>query len=180
MEAYPYEYGRSLASILWAPIPQSVWPEKPPVRIGPAISPAVFRFDADRRTGDPPGIVGEFWINAGLAGVIIGMLVLGAAVRVVDRWYRLVPETSGLSALLYGVFAVALVLRLPRGDFTGVVIEALGQLVILVCLLWILRSRAPGHLDGSSESLLKRSASLRLARKRRARREGIRRGNAGA
>ncbi len=47
--------------------------------------------------------------------------------------------TQGLAAIPYGVFVVALCLRLPAGDFAGSVISILKDLPILMFLLWIAR-----------------------------------------
>ncbi len=76
-DEYPYQYGKTLISIVWAPVPKTLWPEKPPVRIGPVVGPAVFGF-TNRRTGDAPGFVGELWINGGIIAVVFGMLVSGS------------------------------------------------------------------------------------------------------
>src|SRR5947207_6833832 len=78
---YPYQYGKTLVSILWAPIPHGLWPNKPPTLIGPVISPKIFGFTVDRRTGDPPGIIAELWLNGSVIAVLIGMAILGALMR---------------------------------------------------------------------------------------------------
>ena len=142
-EAYPFQYGKTMFSILWAPVPKTAWPEKPPVRIGPVISPAIFGFDVDRRTGDPPGLVGELWLNGGLVVVIVGMALFGALLRRVERWHRLAPATGGLTAIPYGILVVALCLKLPVSDVTGVVISVLEDLPLLALLVWILRTPLP-------------------------------------
>ena len=166
-EAYPYQYGKTVVSILWAPVPKSVWPEKPPVRLGPVISPAVFGFDVDRRTGDPPGLVGELWLNGGVIGVIIGMVAFGALLRRVERWHRLAPETGGLTAIPYGVLVVALCLKLPVSDITGVAISILEDLPLLALLVWIVRERSPGRpapwTTGESVGLASPPQGTRLA-----------------
>lgn len=140
-EAYPYQYGETVVSLAWAPIPKSVWPEKPPVRLGPVISPAVFGFDVDRRTGDPPGLIGELWLNGGLIAVVIGMGLFGALLRRVERWHHLAAATGGLSAIPYGVLVVALCLKLPVSDITGVAISILEDLPVLALLVWIVAAR---------------------------------------
>lgn len=142
-EAYPFQYGKTMFSVLWAPVPKTAWPEKPPVRIGPVISPALFGFDVDRRTGDPPGLVGELWLNGGLIVVIVGMALFGALLRRVERWHRLAPATGGLTAIPYGILVVALCLKLPVSDVTGVVISVLEDLPLLALLVWALRTPAP-------------------------------------
>lgn len=142
-ETYPFQYGKTLASILWEPIPRTIWKGKPAVRIGPTIGPPVFGFHpSERVSGDPPGILGEFWIDGGWVGVALGMFILGVAIKQIERWYAMVGSTAGLSALLFGVVGIATCLQLPIADFTGILTIALENLVILAVLLWLARKRS--------------------------------------
>lgn len=140
-EQYDYTYGRTVLSLLWAPVPRTVWPEKPPVRIGPELGQRVLGFDPDRRSGDPPGFIGEMWVNGGLIGVLVGMAVLGALLRWVERLYRASPATAGLSAVPYGLLLVALALVLPTGDVTGTGLFVIQYLLSLTAVLWLARVR---------------------------------------
>jgi oligosaccharide repeat unit polymerase len=149
-EAYPFQYGETLASILWEPIPRTIWKSKPPVRIGPTIGPPVYRFHpSERISGDPPGILGEFWINGGLIAVILGMAFLGIAIGAVERWYDMVGSTGGLSALFYGVVGIGVCLQLPIADFTGILTIIVQNLVILAILFWL--ARRPVYRQGRIE-----------------------------
>jgi oligosaccharide repeat unit polymerase len=138
-EAYPFQYGKTLVSILWEPIPRSIWPDKPEVRIGPAIGHSVLGFKSNRISGDPPGILGEFWIDGGVPFVLIGMFVLGNLAKRVERWYRMVAQTDGLSGILYGVLIVAVCLQLPIGDFTGVLTSVISTSILLLLMLFLIR-----------------------------------------
>jgi oligosaccharide repeat unit polymerase len=138
-QAFPYQYGKTLVSIFWEPIPRTLWPSKPPVRIGPVIGPPVFGFSERRVSGAPPGILGELWLNGGVFVVVAGMVLLGAVIRWVERWYRLVRETGGLSAIPYGVVIVGTCLQLPIDDLTGVLTPVIENLVTLAILLWLVR-----------------------------------------
>jgi oligosaccharide repeat unit polymerase len=140
-DAYPYQYGKTLVSILWVPIPRTLWASKPPVRIGPEIGPPVFGFPASRVSGDPPGIVGELWINGSYFAVVIGMFLLGVLIKRLSRWYRLVELTDGLSAIVFGIMIVATCLQLPITDVTGVLIPLLENFLVLSIGLWLARSR---------------------------------------
>ena len=137
---YPYQYGKTLASILWEPIPRTLWKSKPAVRIGPTIGPPIFGFHpSERVSGDPPGILGEFWIDGGLIGVVLGMLVLGMGIRQVERWYESVAATGGLSALAFGLIGIGICLQLPISDFTGILTIVVQDLIILAIVFWIAR-----------------------------------------
>jgi hypothetical protein len=137
--AYPYQYGKTLVSIVWAPVPRGIWPDKPPVRIGPVIGPKVFGYSEQRKTGDPVGIIGELWLNGGVIGVILGMALVGAIIRWIERLYRLVDQTGGLSAIPYGIFVVGACLQLPLTDVTGVFGILLENLIVVFGLLWLAR-----------------------------------------
>jgi hypothetical protein len=140
-EAFPYQYGKTLVAILWEPIPRSLWPNKPLVRIGPLIGPRVFGYSERRVSGDPVGIVGELWLNGSIFFVIAGMGLVGVAIRWVDRQYRLVGQTDGLSAIPYGVLIVGTCLQLPIEDITGVLTPILENLAALTVMLWLARDR---------------------------------------
>lgn len=149
-QAYPYQYGKTLISILWEPIPRTLWPGKPPVRIGPVIGPPVFGYSERRISGHPPGILGEFWLNGGFFYVVAGMALLGAAIKWVERLYRLVPQTDGLSAIPYGILIVGTCLQLPIGDLTGVLTSVLENLATIAILLWLVRDQGRTLLDTPS------------------------------
>ena len=139
-EAYPFQYGKTLASILWEPIPRTLWKSKPAVRLGPTTGPPIYGFHpSERISGDPPGILGEFWINGGLIGVLLGMLLLGMGIRQVERWYENVAATDGMSALFFGVVGIGVCLQLPISDFTGILTIIIQNLVILAILFWVAR-----------------------------------------
>lgn len=142
-DKYDYQYGLTLVSVLWAPVPRVVWPDKPAVRLGPEIAPIVYEFPDQRRSGDPPGLVGELWLNGGLIVVALGMAIFGFALRRLERWNELVHATAGLSGLLYGVVGVQIALRLPRADVTGVAIELLLTVPVIFLALWLARDRTP-------------------------------------
>lgn len=136
----PYAYGRTMVSVLWAPIPRSLWPEKPPVRIGPELGQQVFGYDPDRRSGNPPGVIGELWFNGGWLAVVVGMGIFGWLVRRVDYYYRITPATGGLAGLLYAVLTVAIALQLAIGDVTGALVFTLQYALVLTVVLWFVRS----------------------------------------
>jgi oligosaccharide repeat unit polymerase len=77
-------WGSSFVSILFAPIPRVLWPEKPSVRVGPFV--AQYLFDFGNQAGVPPGAVGELYLNFGWIGIPLGMIVLGAFMAFL--WWR--------------------------------------------------------------------------------------------
>ncbi len=140
-EEMDYQYGATFLSLATAPVPRTIWPDKPPVRIGPIVGRELFDFPDYRRTGDPPGIIGELWINGGWPAVLIGMAALGRLLQLVDRLYHQSASTQGIAALLYGVTAVAVALRLPANDFNGIAIVLIREYIVLFLAVRFIQGR---------------------------------------
>ncbi|MCP5541599.1 MAG: hypothetical protein H7A53_04890 [Akkermansiaceae bacterium] len=85
--------GRTIAVWALAPIPRSLWPEKPVVQAGPEIGSSLY---GQRVAGVPPGFVAEMYWNFGVAGVAIGCLAFGMLLRYLDDTFRpRGPESPG-------------------------------------------------------------------------------------
>jgi len=77
----PYQGGWSLGYIPLSYVPRIVWPDKPSIETGIWVT---------ENFGAGPGVkshtgstwVGEFWFNYGWPGVVLGMFVIGAFLRV--------------------------------------------------------------------------------------------------
>ena len=116
----PYEFGRTFALPVVAPIPRNLWRGKPIVRVGKIIGPLIYGFQG-RRTGVPPGMLGEYYWNFGLPGVITGMFLMGVVLRFLytNLGPGAAPNKSAI--VLYILLVVPLALRFPGTDFTGLV-----------------------------------------------------------
>ncbi len=69
-----FQYGRTIARWLLAPIPRSLWPDKPVIPPGPEVGRAVY---GQRVAGVPPALVGELYWNFHLPGVVLGAFGFG-------------------------------------------------------------------------------------------------------
>ncbi|MEM6382820.1 MAG: O-antigen polymerase [Pseudomonadota bacterium] len=76
--------GLSFVGFIIAPIPRVLWNDKPSVRVGPFVAQQLFGFNS--QAGVPPGAVGEFYLNFGLMGVVLGMMLFGAGLAYL--WWR--------------------------------------------------------------------------------------------
>ena len=80
-EKLEYCYGETLYGFMVAPIPRSVWPNKPMwAERGAFIMGHVFG-DKHGRSGMPPGLIAEFYWNFGTMGVVSGMFFMGILFR---------------------------------------------------------------------------------------------------
>lgn len=93
-----YAYGRTYFTWLYAPIPRTMWPEKPVVSIGWEIKRCVFGLYG--LGGIPPGSIGEAYWNFGYAGVVV-MWLLGAVIGWVYRSLRDYVSQNKNIALIY-------------------------------------------------------------------------------
>lgn len=87
-----YQYGRTIAIWLAAPIPRSLWPDKPLIQPGPVIGNSIY---GQRRAGVPPGYIAEMFWNFHLPGVLFGCLLLGIFLRYLHERYRPVQGDTG-------------------------------------------------------------------------------------
>ena len=137
-ENLDHQWGTTYATAVVAPVPRSIWNEKPVVRIGPLVGEEIFLLDRDGRTGVPPGAPGELFLNFGLAGIPLGGLIFGAlAAATYKRFERFAK--SDFRRVIYAVLLVNIGLKFPGGDFAGVYTEMLMSTLILTALSLVWR-----------------------------------------
>lgn len=131
-EVLPYEYGQTMTGWLAAPIPRSVWPDKPLISSGPVVGIKVF---GNERAGVPPGWVGETYWNFGVPGVLVGSLFLGWLLRrLYDRRAVDLASRSPGAVLVYCV----VILRLGGDTLTNGIGYAAFNAVVSLILLYVL------------------------------------------
>lgn len=74
----PFQGGKTIARWVLAPIPRSLWPDKPVIPPGPEIGRAVYD---QRVAGVPPAMVAEWYWNFGWPGIVVGAFGLGMLLR---------------------------------------------------------------------------------------------------
>lgn len=84
-----WKYGQSIYAWVAGPIPRELWPNKPRLAIGPEVGILVY---GTKRSGVPPGFIGEMWWNFHIFGVLLGSVLLGLAMRTIHS--RLSPRNS--------------------------------------------------------------------------------------
>lgn len=127
-----YLSGRSLVSWAYAPIPRVWWPEKPVVRVGSFVGPRIFQ--VPENSGVPPGIVAELYLNFGWAGIILGMFLVGATLKLLYRTFR--PYQGSIrSIILYAASVPTAAYMLMSNDLTGAIVNTGMQALPLLPLL---------------------------------------------
>ncbi|ULE33957.1 hypothetical protein [Mycobacterium sp. IDR2000157661] len=137
-EVVDYMNGRTYLQGLAAPVPRSLWPDKPNVRLGPEYGATIFGLGTDRITGRPPGLLGEAYLNFGLPGLALAAALVGwlfAWVR--QRTLRLAEiSIAGGVATAYVMLHTAL--SLSSGDFVGFWFPLLRDCTLALLISWAL------------------------------------------
>lgn len=110
-------YGKSIVSILYAPVPRLLWKEKPSVRIGPWVAEEIY--ERENRSGVPPGFIAELFLNFSWLGISVGMFLYGIVCRIVYNSFMLKYVNCPTCKIFYSIFLVSFVIRLLGADFVG-------------------------------------------------------------
>jgi hypothetical protein len=117
-----YMMGRSLTTWVTAPIPRSVWHDKPDVALGKIVNERILGAYAGL-TARPPGFMGEGHINFGILGFGAFAFVFGCLLRTYWESFRPLLGKSPIVSALY-------VVALPT--VTGLVATNLSQAIVLL------------------------------------------------
>lgn len=131
-EILPYQSGATIAGYLIAPVPRAIWPDKPLISVGPQIGSAIY---GNERSGVPPGMFGDMYLNFGVAGILLGSVALGLILAAVDRWRQ---RVEGRSLFWTVIYAGALFRVGMYAMNQGIGFMAFNALVALVPLVIVL------------------------------------------
>ncbi|HVX18471.1 MAG TPA: hypothetical protein VHA73_10615 [Acidimicrobiales bacterium] len=134
----PYEYGKTIAALVIAPIPRAIWPNKPVITPGPIIGQRLYNLG---RSGVPPGISGELVWNFGVpAAVILSILVGYLLGRSERRWYPRDP--TDLTSLVFYSLVILTLAKAVVGVSVGQALTEALQTWVLLVPLYLLGRRA--------------------------------------
>ncbi|MFQ5707302.1 MAG: O-antigen polymerase [bacterium] len=142
-EKLDYQYGKTLLTWIVAPMPRTLWKEKPIIRAGPILGRQIFMRKVDR-TGVPPGYIGELYWNFGIIAIPLGMFLLGYWLKFLYFNFVKIITNNKNALLIYVFLMVPFSLNLLGGDLTGVIIKVVTSLLTLIVLLKFI------SFDGSS------------------------------
>ncbi len=144
-----YRYGETL---LLAPIglfiPRFLWPEKPSISIGREFG-STFRLKGsfDRETEISPSMVGEFYWNFSIPGVVVGMWLLGLGYR----WgYQRYGAGSAFDPIRKSIYATLLPSALLLEGSIAIIIAGLVKSIVILTVFCIVANRL-GWLDEKQE-----------------------------
>lgn len=100
-ERMSYQLGTTYLTWLVAPIPRTLWPQKPDVSLGKRIKEKIMQ-QRVIRSGRPPSIINEGWINFGFLGFLFNAFVFGYALRLIgNSLYPVINNNTLAVPLLY-------------------------------------------------------------------------------
>ena len=125
----PYLHGRSVSEGLMALVPRAVWPSKPVFGGSPKIVREMTGLNLEEEeTSWGVGNVMEFYINFGVPSLVVGFLLLGAAIGALDvRAFQLIRAGRPEDAILYFLPCAALIQ--PIGSIVELIGGAAAALV---------------------------------------------------
>jgi oligosaccharide repeat unit polymerase len=109
-----FQYGTTYLEFFIAPIPRSLWPEKPP-SLGVQLKRVLV--DAKAEGGIPPSMVGELYFNFDMFGIFVGMFLWGAICWHIYKTQVLERGTTPTVFLRYLIFIVYCLMPWVRTNF---------------------------------------------------------------
>lgn len=149
-ETSPFLLGESLLSWVYAPIPRSLWENKP-VALAFRFRHEIYDLPYTETSGYPPGVVVELYWNFGLAGVLIGMFILGVLLGAVYRSFRPLIQAANPSAVVLYVCSINIFTQtVLGGDLSDAIIRlALVAIPLLLAVAFLGARRRRGGYVGS-------------------------------
>jgi len=142
----PYQSGQTLMLGIWGFIPRFLWPDKPVLNMGSYATTVIFSSSSSSNT--PLTDIGEFYLNYGLAGVLIGMFALGALFRSVYLYCKSLIEFDAITGSLMYLSLFSSLVFLQTG--VGSITTALTRIVPLTIVTeWFLTGMIKRHPGGT-------------------------------
>lgn len=112
-EYIDYQRGATFYSLLIGWIPRVIWPNKPILSLGSLMHNVII----GSRTTSNVGLtnIGEFYLNFGMFGVVVGMFIIGIFMRVVYLYTQHCSRVALYRALLYFALFPTSLLSLQSG-----------------------------------------------------------------
>lgn len=142
-ERLEYRYGETLVGWLAAPIPMSVWPDKPLwSEKGVHVFQRVFG-GRDTSTGMTIGLIAELYWNLGWLGICCGCFLFGAFLR--NFYATFLAHKNNIAAvIIYALFVTRFTVFTLGGDLGTGVLKASLDLIPLA-VIYVTISMIPGR-----------------------------------
>jgi len=140
-----YYFGSTYFTWLYAPIPRSLWKEKPPVTPGLIVRIDILGENSDNNLGGgiPPGLVAESFMNFGFIGIIFIPMLFGSFVNSVFKKIKKlillnkIRSINPITILILLNVYLEFTFKIVGGSLTQGLINVLEAVVILKILSFI-------------------------------------------
>lgn len=150
-EKLDFQYGSTLLAWLVGFVPRSLWEQKPAISLGPLIGKAIYDDPSTRITGTPPGFIAELYLNFGYLGIIVGMAILGAFVRVVQFTFSEELQNKNIFASMVYFFVIFnFSFRLFSGNFSSIMLKTITEVVSIYILSFFIKFKSKTKKIGIS------------------------------
>lgn len=133
------QHGKTYGLWALAPIPRTIWNEKPIVRIGGELGPLIY---ATAKTGGtPPGYVGEAYLNFMWVGLPVVSILFGLMIGYFYENYGKYAYFDPKRALIYSSLYTTISFAAFSSDFTGLMARALQIILPILVILFVIKPR---------------------------------------
>lgn len=139
----PYWEGATYADFVWSFVPRFIYPDKPTKELGQAYGHRYgFLFRNDRETSINLEQTVEMYANFGVAGVLIGMFLMGLLYRAAYQCLNHPLAGDGGLLIAAGTFRVMLNIESDFSVVYGAILQSGLLLYVLLYLLYRVRTHA--------------------------------------
>ena len=144
-----YQYGKTIAVWLIAPIPRELYPDKPMIHFGPVIGRQIY---GNHVSGVPPGLIGEMYLNFHIAGIVFGCFLFGVIIR---RAYDILFSCTDDPAIVISVYLASCPMLTFKGLGTsvGTIISSMVFVVMATAVVWFCSIRVAERQRGMQPGL---------------------------
>lgn len=132
-----YKFGTTLFLWTLAPIPHTLWLNKPDIRIGLEVGEKIYqkRDQNDPGGGVPPGFIAELYMNFSYMGIIAGMFLFGNMLKLFYEALKKIRTISIFGMVIYIQAFIPFGLKLIGGDLTGVTVNAFSTIIPIFLMM---------------------------------------------
>ncbi len=147
-----YQYGKSFTSWIFAPIPRSIWPDKPPITIGQQIKTEIYSKTEEGGGGEGTNSIGELYINFGVFGFVLAVLywfVAGIFSRKIYVTLKPYLRRNKAAIIIYVIF-LFYIIPIFLGSFSRLLIKLFIYAVPMLFFLKIISYHRCIYVGGVS------------------------------
>ncbi len=151
-DRWEYQFGKTFVVWIYAPVPRSIWPDKPAITLGQEVKVELYGGPVEQGGEIPPSITGEFYINFGLFALLMApaYAFLGGAITKSVYWTLVRYNPTPFSIFVYALLFITILPNFFWTQFSQSVVGLIKLSAVLVLLRQVMlrqgmrRPGAPG------------------------------------